>query len=117
MPVKRESKVVEGSGNVFADLGFRDAEELQAKAELTRQISHRVQKLKLTQAQAAERLGLKQPDVSKLVQGRYTGFSVDRLLKLLNALDVDVEIVLRSRAGRKKTPASRGTLRVMAGAI
>lgn len=104
-----DSAVEHGSGNVFADLGFEDAEELQTKAELTRQIRKRIESLKLTQAQAGGRLGIGQPDVSKLMNGRYTGFSVDRLIALLNALSVDVEIKLRPhRAG----DGERGVVRV-----
>ena len=87
--------VTRGSGNVFADLGFEDAGELQVKAELTRQICNRIKTLNLTQVQAAKLLGLGQPDVSKLMNGRYTGYSADRLFALLNALEVDVEIILR----------------------
>jgi predicted XRE-type DNA-binding protein len=101
--------VVEGSGNVFADLGLADAEDLRLKAELARQICNRIRKLGLTQMQAAARLGLKQPDVSKLVNGRHTGFSADRLIALLNKLQVDVEIVLRPQL---KFAGHRGTIRV-----
>src|SRR6266404_1414433 len=86
-----EIPVVEGSGNVFADLELADAQDLQVKAELTRQLGHRLKVLGLTQVQAAKRLGLKQPDVSKLANGRHTGFSTDRLLALLSSLEVDVE--------------------------
>ena len=93
------SRVTRGSGNVFADLGFdaRQASELQVKAELTRQITNRLKQLGLTQVQASRRLGISQPDVSKLKGGRYTGFSTDRLIALLNALDMDVDIVVRPR--------------------
>jgi predicted XRE-type DNA-binding protein len=101
--------VVEGSGNVFADLGLPDAKELHLKAELVRQLSGRIQALGLTQAETGKRLGLKQPDVSKLVHGRHTGFSTDRLLTLLNALAVDVEIVLHPK---HKGPGKRGAVRV-----
>jgi predicted XRE-type DNA-binding protein len=87
--------VFEGSGNVFADLGLPNAAELSLKAELTRQIINRVKALDLNQSQAAKRLGLGQPDLSRLMRGRHTGFSGDRLLALLNLLEVDVEIVLR----------------------
>ena len=81
--------VTRGRGNVFTDLGFDEveAEELQVKAELTRQISNRMKALGLTQRQAGTRLGIGQPDVSKLMNSRYTGFSTDRLLALLNTLD------------------------------
>src|SRR5260370_42493150 len=87
--------VQDGSGNVFADLGLADAEDLRFKAELARQICNLIKKLRLTHVQAATRLGLKQPDVSKLVNGRHTGFSPDRFIALLNKLQIDVEIVLR----------------------
>jgi predicted XRE-type DNA-binding protein len=87
--------VTHGSGNVFADLGFDDAEELQVKAGLTHHIASRIKALGLTQAQAGDRLGISQPDVSKLMRGRYTGFSTDRLLALLTTLDLDIDIVLR----------------------
>jgi predicted XRE-type DNA-binding protein len=108
MQRKEKIPVVHGSGNVFADIGLPDAEELQIKAELTRQLYHRIKTLGLTQVDAAKRLGLKQPDVSKLMNGRFAGFSTDRLLGLLSALAIDVEIVLRPRRRNKL----RGTVRV-----
>jgi predicted XRE-type DNA-binding protein len=105
--------VTRGRGNVFVDMGFdeAEAEELQVKAELTRQIYNRIKALGLTQKQAGTRLGIGQPDVSKLMNSRYTGFSTDRLLALLNALDVDVDIVLRPRSDDGIT--RRGSVRVM----
>ena len=105
--------VTRGSGNVFADLGFADAEELQVKAGLTHQLANRIKALGLTQVQAGTRLGISQPDVSKLMNGRYTGFSADRLITLLNALEVDVEIVVRPRSLNGKR--HRGTVRVLEG--
>ena len=110
---KAKLEVLRGSGNVFTDLGFDDveAEELQVKAELTRQISNRIQALGLTQKQAGTRLGISQPDVSKLMHSRYTGFSTDRLFALLNALNVDVEIVLRPRS--ENGSQHRGSVRVV----
>jgi predicted XRE-type DNA-binding protein len=96
---RKDERVIRGSGNVFADLGFHpeEAAELQVKAELTRQIHNRIKALGLTQVRAAARLGLSQPDVSKLMNARFTGYSTDRLIATLNALAVDVEIVLRPR--------------------
>lgn len=95
----RDSRVVRGKDNVFTDLGFKpgEAAELQIKAELTRQIHNRIKALGLTQVNAAARLGVSQPDVSKLMNARFTGYSTDRLIALLNALEVDVDIVLRPR--------------------
>jgi len=103
--------VTRGSGNVFADLGFEDPEELQVKAALTRQIANRIKAFGLTQVQAGSRLGISQPDVSKLMRSRYTGYSVDRLIAILNALEVDVEIVIRPRSlhGRHRP----GSVRIM----
>ena len=106
---RNQIPVLAGSGNVFADLSLADAEDLRFKAELARQICNRIKKLRLTQMQAATRLGLKQPDVSKLVNGRHTGFSADRLIALLSKLQIDVEIVLRPRL---KFAGHRGTIRV-----
>jgi predicted XRE-type DNA-binding protein len=100
-----EHQTTRGSGNVFADLGFgkREADELQIKAELTRQIYHRIKALGLTQVQASRRLGISQPDVSKLMNARFSGYSTDRLISLLNALNVDVDIIVRPRkAGRSQ---------------
>jgi len=108
---QREIPVVAGSGNVFADIGLADAEDLQLKAELTRQLHNRIKALGLTQVQAAKRLRLKQPDVSKLMKGRFTGFSADRLIALLSALEVDVEIILHPH---EEDHGGRGTVRVMA---
>ena len=105
-----ENLVMEGSGNVFADLDLPNADDLQTKAELTRQLYQRIKALGLSQTKAAKTLGLKQPDVSKLMNGRFTGFSVERLLELLNALYVDVDIVLRAEARGRR----RGTIKVLA---
>lgn len=103
--------VVEGGDNVFIDLGLPDAETLQMKAELTRQLYNRIKAIGLTQGKVGKRFGLKHPDVSKLMKGRFSGFSVECLLTLLNALDVDVEIVLRPRSTQE---SRRGTVQVIA---
>ena len=110
----RRTKIYRGSGNVFYDLGFskREAAGLQVKAELTRQIYNRIKEMRLTQIQASERLGISQPDVSKLINAQFTGYSTDRLIALLNSLEVDVEIVIRPRkTGRGR---SHGIVRVRA---
>jgi predicted XRE-type DNA-binding protein len=94
----------ESSGNVFADLGLPNARELQAKADLAWEISRTIEERELTQAQAAELLGIDQPKVSALVRGRLSGFSMERLYRFLNALGKDVEIVVRSPATRRVEP-------------
>lgn len=117
--LKRTSKatdspsVTRGSGNVFADLGFpqSQAADLKVKAQLTLRIHRRIQQLGLTQVQAADQLGVGQPDVSKLMNGRYTGYSVERLLSFLSALEVDIDIIVRPKHhGRVTRP---GVVRVM----
>jgi predicted XRE-type DNA-binding protein len=89
--------VREGSGNVFADLQLPDSGEALAKAELATQIASAIADRNLTQVRAAELLGVNQADVSDLVRGKLKGFSTGRLLRFLNALGQDIEIVIHSR--------------------
>lgn len=107
--MSEELEYTESSGNVFADLGLPDAAELQAKADLAIQISRIIEERGLTQAEAAEILGIDQPKVSALVRGRLSGFSMERLYRFLNALGRDIEIVVRPKPRTK----SRATLRVV----
>ncbi len=93
-----------GTGNVFADMGLEDAEELQVKSGLSRQIFNRIKELKLTQVRASSLLGVSQPDISKIINCRYTGFSIERLISLLNKLSVDVDITLRPHKKNVKGP-------------
>ena len=102
--------ITRGSGNVFADLNFPDAEERQTKLRLAFALNTIMDEQGLTQAAAAERLGLNQPKVSALRNYRLEGFSVERLMSLLNALDQDIEIVIRAM------PRSRGAARISGGA-
>ena len=92
-----KNKIEESSGNVFADLGLPDAEELESKAQLAYRITEIIRGRHLTQAEAAELLGATQPIVSKLMNGQLHGFSLERLVRFLNALDRDVEIVVKRR--------------------
>jgi len=97
------TKITKGSGNIFKDLGLPEAEDLQAKAEITRQIFNIIKEQKLTQKAAAKLLSIAQSDVSNLMNGRFTGFSTERLFHLLNALDRDVEIIIRRKPAKQKT--------------
>jgi len=93
-----------GSGNVFKDLGYPNPEERLAKSELTRKINLIIQKRGLTQAEAAKILGISQPKVSLLSKGIVSGFSLGRLMLLLNKLNQDIEIVVHEKAyPRRKT--------------
>jgi predicted XRE-type DNA-binding protein len=100
------------SGNVFADLGLPHAEELLAKADLAIQISQIIEDRELTQAEAAEMLGIDQPKVSALVRGRLEGFSMERLYRFLNALGQDVEIVVRPKPRSAQQGHTRVTSRL-----
>jgi len=86
-----------GSGNVFADLGYPNAEEMLTKARLAQRITEVLEKKRLTQIQAAKLLDLDQPKVSKLLRGQLREFSTERLFRFLTALDQDVEIVIRRK--------------------
>jgi predicted XRE-type DNA-binding protein len=89
--------IVSSSGNVFADLGLRDATELQTKARLGVALCRIVEQRRLTQAQIAEMLGISQPKVSALLRYKLEGYSVGRLMRFLVALGQDVEIVVRAK--------------------
>jgi predicted XRE-type DNA-binding protein len=89
-----------GSRNVFKDLGVPNAEEHMVKAQLVSKIDTIMKQRCLKQAEAAVLLGVKQPDISKMLRGEFRQFSVERLLRFLVALDQDVEIVVKPRRGQ-----------------
>jgi predicted XRE-type DNA-binding protein len=95
MQRKNNIPITEGSGNLFADLGFAHPEQEQLKAHLTLQIYRTIKQRGLTQAQAGEILGIQQPHVSGLMRGRSGAFSVERLLEFLTALGHDIEIAVK----------------------
>jgi len=94
MARKAKIRVTESSGNVFADLGFPRPERERLKAHLTLQIYRLLKERNLTQVQAGEVLGIKQPHVSALVRGQSGTFSVERLMEFLTALGQDVQITV-----------------------
>jgi predicted XRE-type DNA-binding protein len=100
---ERRQTVTRGAGNVFADLGFPDAAERQAKLRLAYALNQVLEHRKLSQADAAKALGVTQPKVSALRNYKLAGFSVERLMNLLTALDQDVEIIIRRKPRSRKT--------------
>jgi predicted XRE-type DNA-binding protein len=92
---KQTPKVEQSSGNVFADLGLPNAEELGTKLRLCVVINRILEKRKLTQTEAAQVLGINQPKVSALRSYKLEGFSVERLMHLATALKHDVVIEIR----------------------
>lgn len=103
---------IEGSGNVYQDMGFPDAEERVTKAKLAMLIEAIIEKRDLKQAEAAKILGINQPKISALMKGRLSGFSMERLIHFLNLLNQDVEIVVTSKPGRR---TAHGHLKVAFG--
>jgi len=104
MVKKRESDipVTASSGNVFADLGLAEPEEELTKAQLATHIRQIIKRRRITQRAAAAVMGIDQPKVSALLNGRLTNFSSGRLMRLLNALGQDVEIVVKSQTARPR---------------
>jgi predicted XRE-type DNA-binding protein len=96
------------SGNVFADLNLPQADDLLAKAELAAKIIAEIQGRRLTQRRAAAILGIDQPKISALKQGKLSGFSVERLMRFLLMLGRDIEITVK----RKSKSRSAARLRV-----
>jgi predicted XRE-type DNA-binding protein len=99
---ERRERVTRGTGSVFSDLGFPDAAERQAKLRLAYALNQVLDRRKLSQADAAKVLGVTQPKVSALRHYKLAGFSVERLMNLLTALDQDVEIVIRRKPRSRK---------------
>lgn len=105
-----KSKIIEkSSGNVFADLGVKNPEEFLVKADLLSQINKIIKQKRLTQEGIATMLGIDQPKVSALVNGKLSGFSTERLIRFINALGRDVDIIVRL----KPRARSVGHIRVL----
>lgn len=100
--VERRDTIIRGTANVFADLGLPDAAERQAKLRLAYALNQVLDAGKLSQAEAAKVLGVTQPKVSALRNYKLSGFSVERLMNLLTAVDQDIEIVIRRKPRSRK---------------
>jgi len=102
-------KVTESSDNVFADMGLAEPEEELTKAQLASHIREAIRRHRLTQVAAAARMGIDQPKVSALLNGRLSNFSSERLMRLLTTLGQDVEITIRTKPRNR----ARGRIRVL----
>lgn len=91
-----------GSQSVYADLGYKNYEEMETKSNLVMEISKAIKKKKLTQTQAAEMFGISQPKLSELLSGRFRGYSVERLIHFLNEIGQDVDIIVKSKPRNRK---------------
>jgi predicted XRE-type DNA-binding protein len=104
-----DTTVERGSGNVFTDLGFPDADVHLVKADLVNCIDDIVHDRGLTQTEAGRLMGLSQPDASLLLRGDFREYSLERLFRLLTALGRDIDIVIR-----QPRSADGGKLRIAA---
>ncbi len=94
-----------GSRNVFKDIGVPNPEEHLVKAQLVFKIDAILKERHLKQVDVADLLGIRQPDVSKMLRGEFRQFSVERLLRFLVALNQDVEIVVKPHRDKGNAPA------------
>ena len=99
-------KVTRGRANVFEDLGFANPEEELLKAKLVGELRAVIKRRRLTQARAAELTGLRQPDVSVICTGKTGKFSIDRLVRCLDALDYRVDLIVRHKTRLSRTNAA-----------
>ena len=93
--------IEKSSGNIFADIGFANDQEMLVKANLALKISEIITQRRLTQMEAALVLGIPQPKLSKLLRGQFHGVSETKMLECLNKLGRDIQIVIR-KANRDK---------------
>ncbi|MBV4368481.1 helix-turn-helix domain-containing protein [Erwinia sp. BNK-24-b] len=101
--------VEHSSGNVFADLGLRDADKLKIKSGLAIEIIKTMRLLDLSQVAAGKRMGISQAKVSNLLRGDFTNLSERKLMDCLNRLGCDIEIVIKpsgSETGQLKLAAA-----------
>jgi predicted XRE-type DNA-binding protein len=91
-----------GLESVYVQLGFRNHKEMETKSNLVMEIGKAIKKKKLTQTQAATRIGISQPKLSELLNGHFRGYSVERLIHFLNELGQDVDIVVKSKPRNRK---------------
>lgn len=110
MKKDKDDVIHPSSGNVFADLRIPHPEQYLAKAELAARILGIIRRRRLTQSAAGKLLGITQPKVSALLNGRLDGFSTDRLIRFLNALGCDVQISVS-----RPHPRKVGQVQVLAG--
>ena len=104
---RNKAQITRSSGNFLTDLRLPNADEKQTKARLAVAINQIIEAQNISQVAAARRLKINQPKISALANYRLEGFSVERLMNFLNALDRDVEIVIRSK------PRSRRAARIV----
>lgn len=94
--MSEEIEMYEGGGNVYADLGLEDADELLTRSQIGFLVFRILEDRKLKQREIADVLGMKQPDVSHLMNGHFSRFTTDKLLDFLKRLNQKVAIQVSS---------------------
>jgi predicted XRE-type DNA-binding protein len=94
-----DTTIRRGGANVFADLGFPDADTHLLKAELMSRVQSILNDRALTQTQAAKIVGVSQPDISRMLKGHFRDVSVERIMRMLLRLGCDVDIVVKAHGG------------------
>ena len=108
-----DSSIRRGSNNVFADLGYRDPETHLLKVQLVNRINEIVTEKQLTQVQAAQAMGISQPDVSRILKGQFRDVSVERIMRMLTRLGCEIDIVIKApvpQAHKLSDPSSSCSL-------
>ena len=107
-----EIEVFVGCGNVFADLGLPNPEELQLKSTLSIEIQQAIKKKRLTKKQIATLLDLSKEDLAKVIGHGFSDYSVSELIGYLRCLDYDVQLFaeVTERKTEAKKPKRTGTL-------
>ncbi|OJU80333.1 MAG: hypothetical protein BGO10_00285 [Chlamydia sp. 32-24] len=95
-------RVEMSSESIYAELGYKNYEEMETKSNLVIEISKAIKRKKITQTQAADIFGISQPKLSELLNGRFRGYSVERLIHFLNEIGQDVDIVVKSKPANRK---------------
>ena len=106
--------IEKSSGNIYADLGLADAQEMLVKAKLASKIGEIIQRQNLTQQQAATLLAMPQPKVSLLLRGQFRGISEAKMLECLARLGRDIDIVVKP-ARRSAANGALGRVNVVFG--
>lgn len=110
---KRE-KVHRASGNIFKDIGVRHPKRVLARAQVMYRISEIIDERGLTQKETGKLLGIPQSKVSHLMNGKLSSFSLDHLFEMLNALDRDVEIIIKPKPSQAKIATTQVLLTAFA---
>lgn len=92
-----KDSIIESSGNVFADLGVPNPAEHRLKSALVRKLAAVIERLGVTQTQAAKLTGISQPDLSRVLRGQFRDMSSDRLIRALTLLDTEIDLIFTHR--------------------